>query len=352
MTYSIDGILWRFCESRAAFLLCSNFNRHTQARNSIARIEIGKLVRGYDGINVSMMMRRKIPAPVVAVIQEAEFNVDLVLRPDGPPERPPSKLPPPGNWSLSLSVGEIIGRGRCGTIFTTSLSRLSDPDGAEVPPAPPYLPELVVKVANPNHRDLLTKEAEFYYEMESLQGMSIPRCYGWFEVDLEDGMIIAEMDDEYADSDSDSDKKQDPITRTLLLLLLEKLGDRLPLGQRIPRKEKCVYLAAHLIQLFSYPSSTRKDLFDVFRDLARLGIQQNDIRYSNILKSPAAPPGLPTHVCRVHRRRHRYRVLDFDDCEKNNLSEFQHEGDTDSVLGAMLEGLEEGIIIEPWYIYE
>jgi hypothetical protein len=89
-----------------------------------------------------------------------------------------------------------------------------------------------------------------------------------------------------------------------------------------------------------------KDLFNICEDFGRLAsasdIQPNDIRHSNILFSPAAPPGFPVRKCPFRQRRHKYRVLDFDYAKKNKL-DYQHNVNTDSTLGSLLE---EGFIAE------
>lgn len=64
------------------------------------------------------------------------------------------------------------------------VSRITDADESHLSLlCPPgfCLPELVIKVADPDRLEDLAHEASMYDEMESLQGVAIPRCYGWFE---------------------------------------------------------------------------------------------------------------------------------------------------------------------------
>lgn len=72
----------------------------------------------------------------------------------------------------------------------------------------------------------MAKEASMYEEMESLQGVGIPRCYGWFEVD---------MDPCYVTPINILNKPPDLYNRpnTLSILLLERAGGRLPLQSPI-----------------------------------------------------------------------------------------------------------------------
>jgi len=150
--------------------------------------------------------------------------------PDGPPPSLPSTLPPPGDLQLSLSVEDLIGEGRCGTVFSTYPSLLLDPSNKPVEvlePGLPYLPSLVIKVADQAHIEDLATEASMYEEMENLQGVAIPRYYGWFEAELEPTWTV----------DLRSGENETPTSThsgRLSLLLLERMGPLLPIGERLP----------------------------------------------------------------------------------------------------------------------
>jgi hypothetical protein len=151
--------------------------------------------------------------------------------PDGPPSRVPSTLPSPGNLQLTISVESVVGDGRCGTVFSTRLHPIADPlsHSAKIPePGSPYLPSLVIKVADQAHIADLASEASMYEEMESLQGIAVPRCYGWFEAELETTWIVASNFGETQIS------TPTPRPHRLSLLLLERMGGLLPLGERLP----------------------------------------------------------------------------------------------------------------------
>ena len=123
-------------------------------------------------------------------------------------------------------MAELVGSGRCGTTFAVDPLRLTNPLDRKIRllyPEPPYLPELVVKIAEPGHEENLKKEAAMYDELESLQGVSIPRAYGLFSVDLDPKVKIPSLS---------------PDTRRLSILLLERMGDSLPLGGQL--HEECV----------------------------------------------------------------------------------------------------------------
>jgi hypothetical protein len=109
----------------------------------------------------------------------------------GPPARPPSKLPPQGDLCLRLSIdAERVGYGRVGSVYPVSIHTSSQ-----------YcLPPLVIKVAARRRSPNLAREAWFYEEMEHIQGVAIPRCYGLFTAEIDPNSEVldwAETDAEY-----------------------------------------------------------------------------------------------------------------------------------------------------------
>jgi len=193
-----------------------------QPSNAISSLVVNQLVKDENNEHVSVNFHRRIP-DVVKGFRTLKRSV----LPDGPPPRLPSTLPPPGNLELSLSVDDLIGEGRCGTVFSTYLSLLLDPSNEPVEVLEPYLPSLVIKVADQAHIEDLATEASMYEEMENLQGVAIPRYYGWFEAELEPAWTV----------DSRSGENEAPTSThsgRLSLLLLERMGPLLPIGERLP----------------------------------------------------------------------------------------------------------------------
>lgn len=78
---------------------------------------------------------------------------------------------------LDLTFGECIGHGRSGYVFKAA--PIGSPLDVTVPNAS-KLPPLVAKVARPGYNKWLLRETWFYEEMQSLQGLVIPWCYGLF----------------------------------------------------------------------------------------------------------------------------------------------------------------------------
>lgn len=67
------------------------------------------------------------------------------------------------------------------------------------------LPPLVIKVATATQIAFLVREATLYEEMETIQGIAIPRCYGIFSGWLPKRCILESKGDSESDSDDDSD---------------------------------------------------------------------------------------------------------------------------------------------------
>jgi hypothetical protein len=82
------------------------------------------------------------------------------------------------------------------------------------------LPELVIKIAaGADHEAALRHEAAMYDEMESLHGISIPRAYGLFSADIPAGTVVPGV-----------------TSGRISILLLERQGDLLPLGDKLPEE--------------------------------------------------------------------------------------------------------------------
>lgn len=97
-------------------------------------------------------------------------------------------LPP----NLTIKLGECIGHGRSGLIFkvqvepvsqgpsASSPSGSSGSSGISTPSTMVRPPPLVAKIGRQHFNKWLLREAWFYEEMQSLQGVVIPRCYGLY----------------------------------------------------------------------------------------------------------------------------------------------------------------------------
>ncbi|GJJ15371.1 hypothetical protein Clacol_009647 [Clathrus columnatus] len=151
-----------------------------------------------------------------------KFNDKYWSRSDGFPIRPPSNLPPSGNEHLLIALGEVLGSGRVGTVHHATLLT----HHTELPP-------LIIKVSQHKWSENMEKEAWFYKELEQLQEIAIPRCYGFFQVHIEEGSeVLTWKVDSTAEYNGRNQTPEHPSNPTLLsILLLECLGERMPLRQ-------------------------------------------------------------------------------------------------------------------------
>lgn len=124
-----------------------------------------------------MVTNEKAPKPVPIILfrqtpTPRETFVNLYEK-HTPLEPFKSILPPPGNLQLSVTMGGAhIGRGATADVFPCTVEPY---EGGLLPP-------LVIKTSC--WADSLDREAWAYGEMESLQGISIPRCYGLYTAPL------------------------------------------------------------------------------------------------------------------------------------------------------------------------
>lgn len=78
-----------------------------------------------------------------------------------------------------------------------------------------------------------------------------------------------------------------------------------------------------------------------------MGIEQPDIRYSNILQAPTSSTSFPGGVCPFHGTIHHYRVIDFDSARKTDITLKRHYYNTQGYLGPILESIKQKVILEP-----
>ncbi|KAF8520619.1 hypothetical protein BU17DRAFT_88819 [Hysterangium stoloniferum] len=237
-------------------------------------------------------------------------NTEENTRPDGFYIRPPSTLPPPGDLTLEVSVQAKLGEGRVGFVYDVDKRGTS---GSHA------IPDLVIKVARRYQSNNLCREAWFYEEMEHLQGIIVARCYGIFQVVLDergDYQTSAMYAKEEAQEQNTAFKRLEysesihPHARTphyisqnehhylLSVLVLEKLGERIP---------KCVPLPV-----------TVPELVETFSHLCQMGIQHRDVCWYNILR---APNSMENPVCPTHNHVHEWRIVDFDLAAKTAFNE-------------------------------
>lgn len=190
------------------------------------------------------LTRVDVPLDLIHPASSEGHSPSSIL-PKAPP-RPPSRLPTPGSATLSGSLGEFIGDGRTGLVYTlskTHISGINNPSGSNA-----TMPPVILKFARPNRCADLNREAWFYEEMECLQGVALARCYGLYEADVPsssqcsirlppNGWTVLdeeESPDKYVDAEQhprliELRERRDRLS----VLVLERLGDGIPVGKPI-----------------------------------------------------------------------------------------------------------------------
>ncbi|KZV85872.1 hypothetical protein EXIGLDRAFT_841161 [Exidia glandulosa HHB12029] len=180
-------------------------------QNTVVSIALEGLVQRSDGSPVTACLQRCdfVPnivelSPVRALLRPSRH---WMVRPDNGTPRHPSTLPPPGDVQLTLKLGSFLGDGRSGIVFDVeqlAVASLSQNDASRY-----SFPPLVVKVARSTRCMSMAREAWFYDHLECLQGVVIPRCYGWFELKLPHGCVVPAWTT-YPSDDIETDAEEGP----------------------------------------------------------------------------------------------------------------------------------------------
>ncbi|TFY78842.1 hypothetical protein EWM64_g5171 [Hericium alpestre] len=284
-------------------------------QNAISTLVINGLIEGLE--RPVSLKRIDVPADLIEPFQHEESPH---VRPNGAPARRPSTLPKAGNLTLSCSILDAISNGRDAVVFGADNTELSD--------SSVQLPPLVLKMARRWQGNKVMKEAWVYDEMESIQGIAIPRCYGLFQVDLGGYIEPRPWTKEFDGKDPDDEAADDvgftlsrgefnklpPILKEfihhpdrLCVLVLERLGDELPSKEPISDEDK-------------------KDILDLYLDIAQFSIEDDwQGRRQNILRAADVPPGLPGSPSPNTKKIHKWRLVDFTAPHKTNLKpEYVH----------------------------
>ncbi|KAF8522509.1 hypothetical protein JB92DRAFT_2887325 [Gautieria morchelliformis] len=327
--------------------------------NAFSSLIVGGLIKIND-VQVPLTLSKTISKPGKPLLA----TVEAFANPGGlPPVRPPSKLPPPGNLCLHVSLEpERLGYGRVGSVYPL---RIDDSNQYT-------LPSLVIKVAARRRYDDLAREAWFYEEMEDIQGVAIARCYWFFTAEIEQNSEVldwAESDADYheevdvgdedidvgdEDSESEDDGDSDDTwnryawtdSDNLVMeefsweVVVQRNDEREKLREERRDKRARILKAARAdpasvrncsdktflsvlvlerlgdVMPIGVPLEALKpDLHEIYSDMGRFGIEHIDIRWRNILAAPATDQSI---VCPYHGHRHQWRVVDFDRSRKSN----------------------------------
>ncbi|KAH9920376.1 uncharacterized protein B0H18DRAFT_597720 [Fomitopsis serialis] len=254
-------------------------------------LTIHGLVKDYSGKAAALRMPREISHLrqwyTAAVSYESEPK-DL-----SPPDSP-SILSPDSHLDLHLHVGEVLRDGESHTIYRVCHGVSHEPSEAAY-----SFPPMVIKVSAELEGQHLAEEAAMYDYLHSLQGVVIPRCYGYFRcfVNLLEHVVIPWA----PECTFPRDKKTINMFRmpnqmaSLNVLLLEDVGEPLP--------------------LYSTPQQLKEleqDLFDMSKELCQLQVDYTDWECSNILRAYEQPKGIAGLPSSRNNRTYKYRIIDFE----------------------------------------
>ncbi|GJJ14382.1 hypothetical protein Clacol_008646 [Clathrus columnatus] len=258
-----------------------------------------------------------------------EFESGPFARSNGIPLRPPSDLPSPGHKHLSIALGDVLGKGRAGTVHCATLIT---PDYTDLPP-------LVAKVWRHRRSETIEREAWFYEELEKVQGIAVPRCYGLFQTHIEWGTEVLAWNNKIDPNEPSEDsmwmftgvkEKTEEDPTLLSILLLERLGGRIPLRQA------------------DY-TDIKSDVYEIYDDIGKLGIEHIDFRWSNILSVTEDSDHPPSKlICPNHGHAHQWRIIDFHLARKTNATPEYLHSCFDSHLRRLFNNAPYGITVEPW----
>ncbi|KAF9505046.1 hypothetical protein BS47DRAFT_580813 [Hydnum rufescens UP504] len=286
-----------------------------EALNAISLLTVHGLITDTEGTDIPIVLHRTVPPlDLVPFLKlDEHFPPEDALGPFTP--RPPSTLPERGDLHVQLILGEEKGWGRS---------------------------SFVHEVARSKRRAEIAREAWFYDELECLQGVVLPRCYGWFEAELAEGQSLGpstRATRRSSDSESSNPewrfKKSKQLTEMshsrsyVSVLLLEKMGGKLPIG--VPLGDDLV-----------------KGIYDMYGEIAELGVDHRDIRYSNMLAAPQGPTILPSVPSPFTGRIYTHRMIDIESCEKTNGEAWLLTDWQASWVHSIVNNLPDGCIIEPW----
>ncbi|KZV85875.1 hypothetical protein EXIGLDRAFT_841163 [Exidia glandulosa HHB12029] len=283
--------------------------------NAVAAVILEGLVQHKDGSPISAIFHRHelLPDmvqvyPVKAIHEGGYIPLAGAYRPDGVVPRSRSTLPPSGDVRLSLKLGKFIGDGRSGIVFEAEQLPTTVAEHA--------FPPLVVKVVRQERCQSGAREAWFYDHLECLQGVVIPRCYGWFGLRLTPEWEVPAWST-YPSSNRGTDAKEGPaeFMNYHISELREKNVGPSPLMTELAaaRDRLFILVMERVGDWFQRHPTYKSELSAAYTELAHMSVDLSlDIKGNNVCKAPVSPPGLPSLPSPLTGRTHNIRLLDLE----------------------------------------
>ncbi|KAH9918005.1 uncharacterized protein B0H18DRAFT_684393 [Fomitopsis serialis] len=245
------------------------------------------LVKDYSGKDATLSVPREISRLLrwyTATESHDSEPMDL-----SPPDSL-SVLPPDSHLDIHVHVDELLSAGETHTVYRVSHH---DPSVAAY-----SIPPMVIKVSAETEGQILAEEAAMYDYLQPLQGVVIPRCYGYFRcfVNLVEHVVIPWVPEPCTfPRDKLNMFRMPNQMASLNILLLEDVGE--PLSSDLG--------AQQLEEL-------QQDLFDMSEELCYSRIDYIDWRRSNILRPYEQPQGIAGLPSPRNNRTYKYRIIDLE----------------------------------------
>ncbi|KAJ3899901.1 hypothetical protein F5879DRAFT_975038 [Lentinula edodes] len=232
--------------------------------------EIGTPNETWKGPTIPVVLQRQsVPSLETGVLDDYATKIENRTFSDycKPYPDPPFEIPAPANLTLQIRLGNVLSEGQSSIVFKCECFIPYGNETLEY-----IIPPMVVKLAKRYKSDDVKKEAIMYEGIKCLQGSSIPRCYGFFQVRALEFFDFGPMS----------------------ILLLEELGGLLTLDQPVP-------------------DSAKSDIEGLCSDLAHLRIVHDDMGYQNILSTLSHEQGgLPSLPSPISGRTYGWRLAGFN----------------------------------------
>ena len=105
-----------------------------------------------------------------------------------------ARPPPEPGYHLELEIGDLIGRGSSGHVYSVRVLDISSDstDNPQIKGVLDTIPDLCIKLSEPNRVRTIAREAWYYEQLdaEGLQGVAVPRNYGLFTASCSSSRVI------------------------------------------------------------------------------------------------------------------------------------------------------------------
>lgn len=142
--------------------------------NDISLVEVASVAALSESMDTLNFHRIQAPVDFISEYPAKMKHIDRCL----------AEVKTSSNYTLQFDLGLRLGVGHSSLVYEIANPKLWSECGESLSVT---LPPLVVKFAARKRNKYVAREAWFYDEMQTIQGIAIPWCYGWFEATLPEG---------------------------------------------------------------------------------------------------------------------------------------------------------------------